>query len=226
MEVAAFAVGGLQVYAYGLLLLGAILLGGAGSFGLARLHGEGFDSFVNLFLLGGVFSAVSSRLVYVGTHWEEFYMQPLSFLCLWQGGYSFLGGFLGLCVAVFIYGRIQGLDGWLWLDVFMPQVLLIAFVFELFHFLLCGMGKVAPSWYAAGMQFVLFLLVTFASFWQERRRRRWRSGVFASVGMAMTGILQLAGSSSSLMGGTAAFFLLVFSLVFLVYRGSVHCDYF
>lgn len=68
------------------------------------------DSLLTYLILGVI---VGGRLGYVLFYNFEFYLSnPLAILRLWDGGMAFHGGFLGVCMAVFLYCRVNSISLW------------------------------------------------------------------------------------------------------------------
>ena len=124
MGLIAVTLGGIPVYAYGLVVLSAVLPGLLVAWGNVRLHGEEFWRVEDMFLWGVPLSLLGGRIAYVFCHWGEFGAAPLSVFCIWQGGLSFYGGMLTFFFVVFAYSQIHGLDGWRWMDLLTPAFLL------------------------------------------------------------------------------------------------------
>jgi len=55
-------------------------------------------------------------------NWPQLADDPLSMLKIWQGGMSFHGGFLGVLVAMWLYGRKLGCGFWALTDTIAPVV--------------------------------------------------------------------------------------------------------
>ena len=97
---------------YGLMYL----LGFAAAWGLGRrqagrpgaaLSARQVDDMVFFGMLGAVLGGrIGSTLFY---HLPDFLADPLMLLRIWQGGMSFHGGLLGVLIALWWYGRRQGL---------------------------------------------------------------------------------------------------------------------
>ena len=140
MGLIAVTVGGIPVYAYGLVLLAAALLGLLAAWVNVRAHGGESWRLEELLLYGMPIFLVGGRLAYVFCHWGEFSAAPFSVFCPWPGGISFCGGMLAFFFVVFAYSQIHGLNGWQWMDVLVPAILLAAAVHEA--------GSVALHWNA------------------------------------------------------------------------------
>lgn len=68
------------------------------------------DSFLTYLILGVV---LGGRLGYVLFYNFEYYTaNPTDILKIWDGGMAFHGGFLGVCLAVFVYCKVNSISLW------------------------------------------------------------------------------------------------------------------
>lgn len=122
----AFSVGPLSVRWYGLMYLVAFVLFVA----LGRLHarrrpelgwsGQAIDDLLFYGVLGVI---IGGRLGEVLFYQPGYYLaHPLEILAVWKGGMSFHGGFLGVLVAMWLYGRNSGRGFWQVTDFIAPLV--------------------------------------------------------------------------------------------------------
>ena len=103
-----FSLGPVTVYWYGVMYLAGFLLGGLLGLVRAGRPNSGWTPqqvwdllfFVALgVVLGGRFGYA---LFY---NWAYYLQHPVSLLFIWEGGMSFHGGLLGVCVALYLYAR-------------------------------------------------------------------------------------------------------------------------
>ncbi len=108
----AVAIGPLAVRWYGLMyLVGFVLFVVLGRVRAARRPELGFDarSLDDLLFYGVLGVVLGGRLGQVLFYEPAYYFaHPLEILMVWKGGMSFHGGFLGVLVAMWLYGRKTG----------------------------------------------------------------------------------------------------------------------
>jgi len=122
----AFSVGPLSVHWYGLMYLVAFVL----FIGLGRLHikrrpelGWTAQQLDDLLFYGVIGVVVGGRLGEVLFYQPGYYFShPLEILATWKGGMSFHGGFLGVLMAMWLYGRKHGKGFWQLTDFIAPLV--------------------------------------------------------------------------------------------------------
>ncbi|TVO68783.1 prolipoprotein diacylglyceryl transferase [Denitromonas ohlonensis] len=122
----AFSVGPLSVHWYGLMYLIAFVL----FIGLGRWHikrrpelGWTAQQLDDLLFYGVIGVVVGGRLGEVLFYQPGYYFDhPLEILATWKGGMSFHGGFLGVLVAMWLYGRKHNKGFWQITDFIAPLV--------------------------------------------------------------------------------------------------------
>jgi phosphatidylglycerol:prolipoprotein diacylglycerol transferase len=67
---------------------------------------------------------LGARLYYVLTHWSEFQDNPLLAFAIWRGGIIIHGGILAGALALYLYCRATGINGWKYADVITPGLIL------------------------------------------------------------------------------------------------------
>lgn len=113
----AFSLGPLSVRWYALaymagLILGWYLLRRRITSGLSSLSPTQLDMLLNLSVVGIL---LGGRLGYVLFYQPQYYAaNPAEILKIWQGGMSFHGGFLGVCIIILLTARLYRLD---WRDI-------------------------------------------------------------------------------------------------------------
>lgn len=122
----ALSIGPLSVHWYGLMYLIAFVL----FIGLGRLHlkrrpelGWTPPQLDDLLFYGVIGVVVGGRLGEVLFYQPGYYLShPLEILAIWKGGMSFHGGFLGVLVAMWVYGRKHDKGFWQITDFIAPLV--------------------------------------------------------------------------------------------------------
>ncbi len=122
----AFSIGPLSVHWYGLMYLIAFVL----FIGLGRLHikrrpelGWTAQQLDDLLFYGVIGVVVGGRLGEVLFYQPGYYFShPMEILATWKGGMSFHGGFLGVLVAMWLYGKRHNKGFWQITDFIAPLV--------------------------------------------------------------------------------------------------------
>ena len=122
----ALSLGPIAVRWYGLMYLGAFLaflwLGKRRAV-TQPWHGLTVQHVDDLLFYGVLGVVIGGRLGQVVFYEAGYYLtHPLEILAVWKGGMSFHGGFLGVLVAMFMYGRKHGLTFWQLTDFIAPMV--------------------------------------------------------------------------------------------------------
>jgi len=104
----ALALGPIKVHWYGVMYL--LAFASAWYLGMRRARKVGSplqpNQVEDLIMYGAFGVILGGRFGYVlFYHFDKFLIDPLWLLRVWEGGMSFHGGFLGVCVAVFLYAR-------------------------------------------------------------------------------------------------------------------------
>ena len=122
----AFAIGPVSVHWYGLMYLVAFgLFIGLGRLLIRRRPDLGWTAqqLDDLLFYGVIGVIVGGRLGEVLFFQPGYYLSnPLEILATWKGGMSFHGGFLGVLVAMWLYGRRHGKGFWQITDFIAPLV--------------------------------------------------------------------------------------------------------
>ena len=106
----AFSLGALHVHWYGLMyLLGFALAWGIGLYQAKRIDsGWTATQVADLLFYGALGVVLGGRLGYMLFYnFTNLIADPFSAVKVWQGGMSFHGGFLGVLLAVFIFGKVH-----------------------------------------------------------------------------------------------------------------------
>ncbi|XZG71031.1 prolipoprotein diacylglyceryl transferase [Chitinibacteraceae bacterium HSL-7] len=153
----AVALGPLKVHWYGLMyLVGFALFWWLGRLRIARGRHPGWrvEEIDDLLFYGVMGVILGGRLGYVLFYKPAYYLShPLEVLQLWQGGMAFHGGFLGVLVAMWLYGRKTKRSFFQVTDVIAPLVPLGLAAGRLGNFIngeLWGRVTSADAWWAMG----------------------------------------------------------------------------
>ena len=140
-----FQSGPLTIRWYGVLMVAAVLAGAYVARIEAKQRGEDPEHVANLLIWCLIFGIVGARLYHIfssppgaSRDFSYYFVEqpfvrlilfgiPVLFptaLFIWQGGIGIFGALLGGVVAVIIYSRRHRLDGWRWLDIVSPGMLL------------------------------------------------------------------------------------------------------
>ena len=120
----AFEIGPFQLHWYGIIIAGAVLIGGLLGTQVARWLNEDPDEGWSMLLLVMVLSVIGARLYHVIHQWEYYAQDPILIPQIWNGGLGIPGGVAGGALGIFIYTRSKGLHTARWMDVFAPALLL------------------------------------------------------------------------------------------------------
>ncbi|MDR0564053.1 MAG: prolipoprotein diacylglyceryl transferase [Azoarcus sp.] len=122
----AFSIGPLSVRWYGLAYLAAFIAFAI----LARLHarrrlelgwkGAEIDDLLFYGIFGVILGARLGEVLFYQPGW--FLSHPLEIFAIWKGGMSFHGGFLGVLLAMWLYGRLHQRGFWEITDFIAPMV--------------------------------------------------------------------------------------------------------
>lgn len=121
----AFGLGPLQVHWYGLMyLVGFAIAWGLGRWRASRpgsgWTGEMVDDVIFYCILGVIAGGRLGYMLFYG--FDQILANPLNLFRLWEGGMSFHGGLLGVCLAMWLFGRRHGLHFFQVADFMVPLV--------------------------------------------------------------------------------------------------------
>ena len=121
----AFEIGPIQLHWYGIIIAGAVLIGGLLGTQVARWLNEDPDEGWSMLLLVMILSVIGARLYHVIHLWSEVYSKdPALIPQIWKGGLGIPGGVAGGALGIFLYTRSKGLHTARWMDIFAPALLL------------------------------------------------------------------------------------------------------
>ena len=151
----AFEIGPLQLHWYGIIIAGAVLIGGLLGTRVARWLGEDPDDGWSMLLLVMVLAVIGARLYHVIHLWERLLANPIEIPQIWNGGIGIPGGVAGGALGILIYTRSNGLNTARWMDIFAPALLLGQVIGRLGNFVNqelygppiseCGNGPIRPA---------------------------------------------------------------------------------
>lgn len=65
----------------------------------------------NILAVGMIGMILGARIIYVTVYnWDQYAAHPLSMFAVWQGGLSFHGALLGICIGIYLYAKKAGLS--------------------------------------------------------------------------------------------------------------------
>jgi phosphatidylglycerol:prolipoprotein diacylglycerol transferase len=120
----AFEIGPLQLHWYGIIIAGAVLIGGVLGTRVARWLNENPDDGWSMLLLVMILSVIGARLYHVIHLWGYYAENPILIPQIWNGGLGIPGGVAGGALGIWLYTRSQGLNTARWMDIFAPALLL------------------------------------------------------------------------------------------------------
>ena len=120
----AFELGPLQVHWYGIIIAGAVLIGGLLGTRVAVWLNEDPDDGWSMLLLVMILAVVGARLYHVIHQWSFYIADPILIPQIWNGGLGIPGGVAGGALGIWLSTRSQGLNTARWMDVFAPALLL------------------------------------------------------------------------------------------------------
>jgi phosphatidylglycerol:prolipoprotein diacylglycerol transferase len=120
----AIEIGPLQLHWYGIIIAGAVLIGGLLGTRVATWLGEDPEDGWSMLLLVMVLAIIGARIYHVIHLWEHYVANPIEIPQIWNGGIGIPGGVAGGALGIFLYTRSRGLHTARWMDVFAPALLL------------------------------------------------------------------------------------------------------
>ena len=121
----ALSLGPLQVHWYGLMyLIGFAIAWGLGRWRASRPSsgwtGEMVDDVIFYCILGVIAGGRLGYMLFYG--FDQILANPINLFKVWEGGMSFHGGLLGVCMAIWLFGRRHGLHFFQVADFMAPLV--------------------------------------------------------------------------------------------------------
>ena len=115
--------GPLTIYSYGLFVAIAFLAGIFLAVKGAKKRNISTEQIYDLIFYIIIASIIGARIAYVIEYWHNF-DSFIDIFKIWEGGLSFIGGFIGALIAVFAYVKLKKLDFWRYADLFTPAIVL------------------------------------------------------------------------------------------------------
>jgi phosphatidylglycerol:prolipoprotein diacylglycerol transferase len=207
-----FSIGPFALRWYALAYIAGILLAWAYVARMLRLPGRPaeprhIDDLVTWATVGIILGGRLAWLIFYAD-WHELGANPLMALEIWHGGMSFHGGMVGVGLAILLYARNHGLDGWRVVDYVATAAPIGLFLGRLANFVngeLWGRptdgswGIIFPKdplgaprhpsqLYEAGLEGIALFLILGAVFWLTRARLR--SGLIAGLFLLLYGVFR------------------------------------
>jgi phosphatidylglycerol:prolipoprotein diacylglycerol transferase len=120
----AFEIGPLQLHWYGIIIAGAVLIGGLLGARVAVWLNEDPEEGWSMLLLVMILAVIGARLYHVIHLWGYYVENPVLIPQIWNGGLGIPGGVAGGALGIWLYTRSKGLNTARWMDVFAPALLL------------------------------------------------------------------------------------------------------
>jgi phosphatidylglycerol:prolipoprotein diacylglycerol transferase len=120
----AFELGPLQVHWYGIIIAGAVLIGGLLGTRVATWLNEDPEDGWSMLLLVMILAVLGARLYHVIHLWDYYAETPGLIPQIWNGGLGIPGGVAGGALGIWLYTRSKGLNTARWMDIFAPALLL------------------------------------------------------------------------------------------------------
>ena len=105
----ALAIGGFNIYWYGVIIAAGMLLAMLYAFRNAVDYGIDSDRLVDVVAIGTVMAIVCARIYYVA-------MAPFAYQSIWEmidirkGGIAIYGGIIGTLIGLYVYSRVKKLS--------------------------------------------------------------------------------------------------------------------
>ncbi len=103
-------IGNVSFACYGLIILGAILIGLFVTRFLARKLGQDLDDYFELWFLAIICSVIGARLFYVIFRWEQYENDIKSIFAIREGGFVLYGGIIAAIITTFFFTKVKDLS--------------------------------------------------------------------------------------------------------------------
>ena len=107
---AAFTIGGVNIYWYGIIICVGFLLGAVYISRRAKDYGFTQDNVYDTILLAVPLGIICARLYFVAFRWGDYQDNLLKIFSIRSGGLAIYGGVIGAVLAIVIYGRVKHLN--------------------------------------------------------------------------------------------------------------------
>ena len=121
---AAFAVGGLEIYWYGIAIVLGVISGTLAAVVRARRSGQNPGLYLDFLFYALIASIVGARIYYVVFAWDEYRNDLLKIFAFREGGLAIYGAVIGAFASGVIYARVKKLDFWVFADTAIPGLIL------------------------------------------------------------------------------------------------------
>ncbi|MCL2352937.1 MAG: prolipoprotein diacylglyceryl transferase [Firmicutes bacterium] len=121
---AAFSIGGLEIYWYGITLVLGVIAGTAAACVRAKRSGQSPELYLDFLFFALIGSIVCARLYYVVFAWDEYKNNLLKVFALREGGLAIYGGVIGAFATGVIYTKVKKLNFWLFADTAIPGLII------------------------------------------------------------------------------------------------------
>ena len=118
----AFSLFGIDVYWYGILIGGGIILATYIAMRYMKSIGGNPEDISDFMLYGIIFCIIGARLYYVIFEWEMYKDNPLDIFNLREGGLAIYGGIIAAIIFGIFFTKKRNLDFWAMADVIAPSV--------------------------------------------------------------------------------------------------------
>lgn len=106
----ALKIGGLEVYWYGILIGGGLLLALAYCYFSAKKYNVDKNKFIDCVLAGMVTGIIGARLYFVIFNWEHYASDPVKIFYIAEGGLAIYGGIIGALTGGCIVAKIHKMN--------------------------------------------------------------------------------------------------------------------
>ena len=113
----AFAIGGFNVYWYGIIIGAGFMLALVFALRVLKSFGIKTDDFIDCVIAGFIFGIIGARLYYVIFRWENYSQNLAEIFAIHNGGLAIYGGVIGALTAGCITAKIKKLPVYAVLDV-------------------------------------------------------------------------------------------------------------
>ncbi|MBB6449110.1 phosphatidylglycerol:prolipoprotein diacylglycerol transferase [Geomicrobium halophilum] len=120
----AFEIGPIQLYWYGIIIVGSAFLGLWLAVRESERRGLPKDTFVDLVFIGFPVSVLFARLYYVLFSWEYYSANPEKIIAIWEGGLAMHGVLIGAVLTVIVFSRVRNISFWQLVDIMAPSLIL------------------------------------------------------------------------------------------------------
>lgn len=120
----AFQIGPVSVHWYGLIIAGAVLIGGLVGTRVATWLNEDPEDGWSMLLLVILLAVLGARIYHVIHLWDYYAANPVEIPQIWNGGIGIPGAVAGGALGIVLYARSKGLHPARWMDIFAPSLLM------------------------------------------------------------------------------------------------------